>query len=409
MFRRAAVCLALLCPACRGERRPDASAPRDATARTDVAPEAIVPDASAPEDVAPEDAAPAPRRVVVTLTGDVMLHRSVIDTFEEHATQGGLAWSLNWLSPLVTAREVALTFLDSPLTDAYRAPFTGVPPGLGVPRAMARTVARDLARVGLDGVCLATHHAYDQMGDGLGETAEILRGARLGVAGAGASEEEAWAPWVTEREGVRVAFVCFTQRVQMAAGRNAAHATVAQALDSERAARALADARTRADVVVAGVQWNRAPFRPLAEEQRQLARQLVEAGADVVVGSGMVAQGAVEKVTSPRGDALIVWSIGSLLSGYGAQWRGLRNPPPAGADRLMWDASTRDALLLRAQFDLGDPAHLSLVTLTANALWMQRSEGVRVVPLREVMDIDLREARARAVAQAVGPDVRIRQ
>jgi poly-gamma-glutamate synthesis protein (capsule biosynthesis protein) len=408
MPRRAALTFALLTSAaCRGERRPDAAtvdAGRDAVTPADVAP-----DGSAPDAMAVVDAGPPPRRVVVTLTGDVMLHRSVLDSFEDHATQGGLAWALNWLSPLVTRREVALTFLDSPLTDAYRPPFAGVPPGLGVPRAVARSVARDLGRVGLDGVCLATHHAYDQMGDGLGETRELLRGANLGVAGMGASEEEAWQPWVTERDGVRVAFLCFTQRVQMAMGRNAGHFTVAQALDGTRATQALTAARSLADVVVVGIQWNRAPFRPLAEEQRTLARELVAAGADVVVGSGMVAPGAVEKLTSPRGDALLVWSIGSLLSGYGAAWRGVRNPPPAGMDRLMWDATTRDVVLLRAQFDASDPAHLSLVTLTANALWMQRSEGVRLMPLREVIDIDVRESRARAVAAAVGPEVRVRQ
>jgi hypothetical protein len=406
MLRRAALAVALLLAACRGDRRPAAAvdAPPDALVAADAPP-----DVSPPDAVAVEDTGPAPRRVVVTLTGDVMLHRSVLDSFEDHATQGGLAWALNWLAPLVTRREVALTFLDSPLTDAYRPPFAGVPPGLGVPRALARSVARDLGRVGLDGVCLATHHAYDQMGDGLGETRELLRGANLGVAGMGASEAEAWQAWVTEREGVRVAFLCFTQRVQMAMGRNAGHFTVAQALDGARATQALTAARAAADVVVVGVQWNRAPFRPLAEEQRALARELVAAGADVVVGSGMVAPGTVEKIASPRGDALLVWSIGSLLSGYGAAWRGVRNPAPAGMDRLMWDASTRDVLVLRAQFDVSDPARMALVTLTANALWMQRSEGVRLMPLREVVDIDVRESRGRAVTAAVGPEVRVRQ
>jgi poly-gamma-glutamate synthesis protein (capsule biosynthesis protein) len=393
---------------CRGGSRLDASTVGDGTVPGDVSGDVASEDGDVGGDGAQKDIVPVQRRVVVTLTGDVMIHRAVLDTFEDHAAQGGLAWSLNWLSPLVTPREVALTFLDSPLTDAYRPLFSGVPPGLGVPRTMARAVARDLGRVGLDGVCLATQHAYDQMGEGLAETIEHLRGARLGVVGAGGGEEEAWAPWVAERDGVRVAFLCFTQRVQGAPGRNPQRIVVAQSLDGARALRAVTAARTQADLVVVGVQWNRVPFRSLAAEQRQLAHDLVAAGADVVVGSGMVVLDRVEKVASPRGDGLIVWSIGSLLSGYGASWRGLRSPPPTATDRLTWDASTRDVLLLRAQFDLGDPTHASLVTLTANALWMQRSGGVRVVPLRET-DIDLREARVRAVTQTVGPAVRIRQ
>ncbi len=97
-----------------------------------------------------------PRRVVVTLSGDLMLHRGVLAHFDEHAPQGGLAWSLNWIASLLSPREVALTWLDSPLTDAFRPPFTGAPGALGTTRAIGRTVARDLARIGLDGVCLET-------------------------------------------------------------------------------------------------------------------------------------------------------------------------------------------------------------------------------------------------------------
>jgi hypothetical protein len=168
-------------------------------------------------------------------------------------------------------------------------------------------------------------------------------------------------------------------------------------------------ARAQADVVVAGVQWNRAPFRPVGDDQRLLARQLVEAGADVVVGTGVVTQARVERVVSPRGDAVIAWSRGSLLSNYGAQWRGLANASPA-IERLLVDPATRDVALMRAQFERADDGRLSLVTLTANALWMQHGEdGVRVVPLRALTDVDVRRARSRAVAATLGAAVRVRE
>lgn len=399
-----ALALALTLLACR---RDAPAPPRDAASASRDTAHVVALDVDDVTSVAEDVPAPA-RRVVVTLTGDLMLHRAVLDTFARHEQQGGVAWSLNWLSPLITAREVALTWLDSPLTDTYRTPFTGVPPALGTPRAVARTVARDLGRVGLDGVCLATHHAWDQMGDGLGETLDTLRAQGLGVAGAGTTDDAAWQPWIAEREGVRVAFLCFTQHVVMAAGRNGAHAMVAQTVDVARAIAAVQAARAQADVVVAGIQWNRQPFRTLSDEQRSLARQLVEAGADVVAGTGVVTPGAVERVPSPRGDAVIAWSLGSLLSNYGTLWRGDRNPAPPGTDRLLSDPATRDVVLLRAQFEVG--ARLSLVTLTANALWMQHApEGLRVTPLRALLDLDVREARGRAITAALGPDVRVRQ
>lgn len=407
MVASARVCWLGLCLAgCHSTTATDAAAPdRPAAPVEDVS----APDVPAPTDVpAVVDAAPAARRVVVTLTGDIYLHRAVLHAFDSHEEQGGVVWTLNWLASLITPREVALGWLDAPLTDAHRPLFTTG--AQGIPAAQARGFARGLARVGLDGICMATQHAYDQMGDGLGETNDTLRHASIGVAGAGDSEESAWAPWVAEREGIRVAYLCFTQRVLMGAGSNAAHATVAMALDGTRAIAAVTAARARADVVVAGVQWNRAPFRALSAEQRQLARQLVDAGADVVVGSGALTQSPIERVSSPRGDAVIAWSIGSLLSNYGERWRGAHTPPPEGLDRTQWDAATRDVALVRAQFELLDGARLSLVTLTANALWTQHGpEGLRVVPLRTLNDYDLRVARSRAVAAALGPAVRVRE
>jgi Bacterial capsule synthesis protein PGA_cap len=397
--------LALVFAGCHGRADSDAAVMHDAA--TDVG---IPTDegGGVAADV-PVDAGSAARRVVVTLAGDIMLHRAVLAGFANHAEQGGMAWSLHWLAALIAPREVAFAWLDSPLTDGFRVPFVGGPPALGVPRALSRGVARDLGRVGLDGVCLATHHAYDQMGDGLTETAETLRSAGIGVAGEGDSEEAAWTPWITERDGMRVAFLCFAQRVLMAPGRNGRQAMVAQSSDGARAIAAVTAARAQADVVVAGVQWNRAPFRPVGDDQRLLARQLVEAGADVVVGTGVVTQARIERVQSPRGDAVIAWSMGSLISNYGAQWRGVHNPPPA-IERLLWDPATRDVALVRAQFERLEGGRLSLVTLTANALWMQHGEdGVLVVPLRSLTDPEVRASRARAVTNALGAAVRVRE
>lgn len=410
-MRTASLSLGLLslCAACHNTPPPPVrptDVPTLDAGRPDVAPVAV---ADVAEDV---PAAPTSRRVVVTLTGDLVLHRSVLTTLEQHRDTGGVAWMLNWLAALITPREVALSFLDTPLTDGFRAPFTGAPPALGAPRPRAREIARDLGRVGLDGMCLATAHAFDQMGDGLGETLDVLHAADLGATGAGDSDAAAWQPWIAEREGVRVAFLCFTQRVLQGAGRNEGHRVVAVSDDGVRALEAVTAARAQADVVVVGVQWYRAAFRPPGAAQRAMARQLVEAGADVVVGSGAVAPGTVERAHSPRGDALIVWSIGTLLSHNGSLWRGASTvaSPPDGVDRAAWDPASRDVVILRAQFDVTDPARLQMVTLTANGLWTQHGgDGTRVVPLRLLPDLDLRDARARALHAALGAEVRLRQ
>lgn len=375
----------------------DAAAPRDAARE------------AAPPDVAPADAAPpdAPRanRIVLTGVGDVLLHRKVEQMAEQHRTEGGLAWQLAWFASLITPREVAMMQLNSPLSSHFRPPGSGSPPVTGGNPAHARA----LARVGVDGVCLANARSYDQTADGLWETMEALRGAHVGVAGAGATEEAAYTPWVTEREGVRVAYLCATERTSYGPGQNAHDLRVARfeedgsaLLEAVRASRALAD------VVVVGVWWNREPFGRPSVEQRRRAAALVEAGADLVLGSGSPVVGPVERARSPRGDAVIAWSLGNSLSSYGVMYP-LRAPPGPGVDRAAWDPATRDSVLLRVQFELLEGGSLRLATLTATGLWTLNNEfEVRTVPLR-ALDERLRAARQTALTAALGDAVRLRQ
>ena len=82
--------------------------------------------------------------------------------------------------------------------------------------------------------------------------------------------------------------------------------------------------------------------------------------------------------------------------------------PPPGLDRAAWDPATRDGVLLRTQFDLSEPGHLRVVTLTATGLWTLNNEfELRSVPLRS-LDERLRAARQTALGAALGDAVRVR-
>lgn len=397
--------VALWFAACGQTRSRDAGAPvsmiEAAVAIDDVVQRNDLPDAAI-EDAAPATPS-APRRVVVTSTGSIVLHRHVVEIAQSYRSMGGLAYMLARLAPIITPREVAIVPLVGPLTMSARTPWIGDHPALGGHPSFAR----NLARVGFDAIVLATNHALDQRPEGLEQTIDALDRAQLGAIGAGRSEDDAYTPWVTERDGVRVAVLGYTERSAFAPGGADARAFVAR--DLSRVLDALRTAHDRADVVVLCAHWGRDRTAVPNASQRALARRFIDAGADLVLGAGPSVLQPVERTTSARGDAVIAYSLGNLLSNFGSAWHaGLAPRAMEGPLAVMYDPRTRDGALLRVQFEVGDDGRLSLVSMSAVATWnVNFSSDVHVVPMRHADERIARE-RMPAIAAALGPNVRVR-
>jgi hypothetical protein len=349
------------------------------------------------------DGASGPRRVVITATGSVVLHRRVVQVAESFREMGGLSWMLSRLAPIITAREVALVPLEGPLTTAGRAPWVGDRPALGGQGSFAR----NLARVGFDAVIVGNNHALDQKPEGLESTIDALDQASLGAVGAGRSEEDAYTPWSAEREGVRVAVLGYSERSAFAPGGADARAFVAR--DVGRLLDAVRAAATTADVVVVCPHWGRDRSAAPTGAQRALALRLVDAGADLIVGTGPSVLQTVERVTGPRGDAVIAYSLGTLVSNFGSAWHpGL---PPRNTDDplgVMYDPRTRDGALLRVQFEIPQRGTVALATMSAIATWNVNLSGdIHVTPMR-LADDRIRSERLPAIVNALGQSVRVR-
>jgi hypothetical protein len=395
---------ALALAACSRPQRADDSGarrPSAAEASVDVASSPVM-DASV-EDAAPEDTGAGPRRVVVTSTGSVVLHRHVVQMAQSYREMGGLSYMLTRIAPIITPREIAIVPLEGPLTTSSRPPWVGDNPALGGHPWMAR----QLARVGFDAVILATNHALDQRPDGLESTIESLDQATLGAIGAGRSEEDAYTPWTTERDGVRVAVLGYTDRSAFAPGGADARAFVAK--DLSRVLEAVRAARNAADIVVVCAHWGRDRNPNANSNQRSLARRFVDAGADLVLGAGPAVLQSVERLTSDRGDAVVAFSLGSLLSNFGSAWHnGVEERPLSDPMGVMYDPKTRDGALLRVQLEVPEPGRVTLVSISAVATWtVNFTSDLHVVPMRHADD-RISRARLRAITNALGQAVRVR-
>lgn len=154
-----------------------------------------------------------------------------------------------------------------------------------------------LADAGIDVATMANNHALDF---GRRPLAGMFRAARaaaisrppLTVVGIGRNAAEAFEPARTRVRGVEVATIGATvadedptadPTGQWAATRRSAG--TADAVDPRRLIRAVTTANRTADVVVVYLHWGVQGERCPSSLQRSLAKALVRAGADIVVGS----------------------------------------------------------------------------------------------------------------------------
>lgn len=348
------------------------------------------------------------RRVTIASAGDLLLHIKV----NASAAQRGWAHVLGGLQEVLRADEIAFANLETPLVDDVRDPVTGSPPVLGAPPA----AARGLADAGLDVLGCANNHAHDQDASGMARTVESLRAAGLVAVGADVDPERAFAAEVVEHDGVRVAFLSYTERINRPAGRTEPRATIAWVKQRDPSA-AIRAVRARADVVVLAVHWSHDFIPHPHPRQRQLARTWVEAGADLIVGTGPHVLQEVERIASPRGEAVIAYSLGNLLSNQGQRWI-LGRRFPASVHPALKLAETRDGLLLRTRFAI-EGERVRIEALEGVALWTvndfweraRRREreptyDIRIRPLASV-DEPVRSDRLAAIRAAVGDAVTI--
>ena len=180
-------------------------------------------------------------------------------------------------------------------------------------------VAGLMKRVGMDVLSLASNHITDLGAKGVLQTIRYADAAGVKHAGAGENLSAAMAPAIVDVRGLRFAILSWdaTRQATPATG------TTAGAMRATTGAvkKAVANARTKADVVIAMPQWNwpeySAAFSATAQAQRDA---WYAAGVDHILGSGTHwASGiSITKPDPAKGWRLAVTSHGNFL--FGQDW-----------------------------------------------------------------------------------------
>lgn len=179
--------------------------------------------------------------------------------------------------------DVAIVNLETAITTG------GTPaPGKQFTFRAPATAFQALKAAGVDVASMANNHGMDYGEEGLRDSLAASKAAGFPVIGIGADAAEAYRPWTTTVKGTKIAVIGATQVLDdhliEAWTATDSKPGLASAKNAPRLVQAVREARGRADIVIVNLHWGQELNECATPVQRELAGQLVGAGADAVVG-----------------------------------------------------------------------------------------------------------------------------
>jgi poly-gamma-glutamate synthesis protein (capsule biosynthesis protein) len=239
------------------------------------------PDAIPRENSDPRSQARPAVPVTIAFAGDIHFEGAARERLaaDPQTALGPMSAVLSQADLTVANLETAVT------TGGVRAPgkayvFRAPPPTFAALRA-----------AGIDVVSMANNHGMDYGVEGLQDSLRHAREASFPVIGIGADDAAAYAPFRATIDGQRISVIAATQVIDeelssaWTAGPGKPGLASAKGTNVDRILNAVRNARADSDTVVVFLHWGLEQATCPTEAQTSLVAPLVEAGADVIVGS----------------------------------------------------------------------------------------------------------------------------
>ena len=242
-------------------------------------------------------------RLTIGVSGDLLPHLPIVE--RAHALAGGHGYDFRpLLRPIrrwVRSNSLSFCHIETPLTPA---------PPVGYPRFNSPpALARAVTATGFDACSTASNHSLDRGQAGIDATRRALARAGVRSTGSFSSRRQRERPLLLRAQGVRVAFLAYTQMTNGIALPHRWSVNIA------RAERILRDARRArragARVVIVNLHWGTEYRHAPDAFQLALARRLARSDAiTAVVGQHAHVVQPIRRI----GRLWVVFGAGNLLS-----------------------------------------------------------------------------------------------
>ncbi|MDI6698937.1 MAG: CapA family protein [Candidatus Saccharicenans sp.] len=210
--------------------------------------------------------------VSVLAVGDIMLSRGVGEKIAEH----GPSYPFAQVRSLITQEGLVFGNLEGPISSC----------GTPSPFTQSSFRANPLAADGLAITCfkilsLANNHIYDYGREAIEETLKLLKERNIHTIGMGRSVEDAREPVIISTKEIRFAFLAYTSAYNAT---DPKHEYVAPPINLRWIKDDIRKAKSKADVCIVSLHFGYENVEYPPPECRLQARQIIEYGADLVLG-----------------------------------------------------------------------------------------------------------------------------
>ncbi len=183
-------------------------------------------------------------------------------------------------------------------------------------------VGEEMLEIGFDVFNIATNHSLDCGEKGLASAINFWKSKNAITSGAYLNNSELNNIPVNEVNGVKIAYLGFTDSANGLSLPDDSEVILVMAQDESLLQQQIIKAKEVADIVVVSAHWGNEYTHEPTDAQRELAQKLSQWGADVIIGTHPHVIQPVEYITNSDGrKTLVAYSLGNFIS---AQNRGPR-------------------------------------------------------------------------------------
>lgn len=173
--------------------------------------------------------------------------------------------------------------------------------------------AEAIKNTGIDLVSISTNHSLDYGIEGLQETKRALEGLEYDVVGDNLGESRVKIKTI---KSTKIAFLSYTYGFENQNSKTKDELDSANMYNSEIAKQDLEYAKENADYSIVIMHWGNAYSTKPNKEQQNIAKFLVENGADMILGNHASAVQKMEIMQNSEGkNVLVAYSLGNYISG----------------------------------------------------------------------------------------------
>lgn len=306
----------LLCTGCGSASRVQESSSAETNTTPPAASETATVIETESETEPPTEAA---SRISLVAVGDNLIHTRVYKTAQEHA-EGGEAYNFGFcyehVADTIAAADIAFVNQET-LICGGKFEISGSDMNFCSPDELGEA----LAEVGFDIINLANNHVLDKGEEGLAACLDYWdkeEAAHPGLLAEGVYQNEADMNdyRIIEKNGIKVGFLGYTAHTNGYSLPEDSEIIIPSTEDRALMERQIKEVKQMADCVVVSAHWGAEDTHVVSEEVKTLAQDLVNWGADIVIGTGphtLQTMGYLTREDGSRG--FVYYSLGNFISG----------------------------------------------------------------------------------------------